>query len=194
MSTGEVKAPAAASAGSVASDDFEPTDFVQVASPALIAHTELILTSYRRALGSKLLDDLLDPDVREEEDDETFTLARESRAKALYEAPFVVVSHGIEENPLFDYANQAAQRMFKLSWPELVGRPSKESAEADAQRERDELLRQVEEKGYYTGYTGTRVDSRGRRLTIQDATVWNLTDEQGNLVGQAATYPRWQAE
>lgn len=193
MSIREAKAQDTANRPSGAeSSEFEPTDFAQVASPGLIAHTELILLSYRRATGRRLLDDLLDPEVRADDDDETFSLARESRAKFLYEAPFVVVSHGTEESPLFDYGNQAAQCMFKLSWGDFVGLVSKKSAEADGQADRDDLLQRVAEKGWCTGYEGIRVDSQGRRLRIIDATVWNLTDEQGNYLGQAATYPRWE--
>jgi hypothetical protein len=37
-----------------------------------------------------------------------------------------------------------------------------------------------------------RIARTGRRFLIQRATVWNLTDDQGRLCGQAATFREWR--
>ena len=41
-------------------------------------------------------------------------------AEALMDAPFVVLSHGTEDDPIFNYGNLAAQKLF-LEW---IGRLS----------------------------------------------------------------------
>lgn len=41
-------------------------------------------------------------------------------------------------------------------------------------------------------YAGVRIARTGQRFLIQRATVWNLTDDQGRLGGQAATFREWR--
>jgi len=51
-------------------------------------------------------------------------------AARLYAAAFVVLAHGTEPDPLFNYANLAAQALFERDWDEFIGLPSRLSAEA----------------------------------------------------------------
>jgi hypothetical protein len=113
-------------------------------------------------------------------------------AGAIYQAPYVVVSHGIEPDPIFNYANLAAQRLFELSWAEFCQLPSRLSAETPNQGDRQQLLDAVTHQGFMAGYEGIRIAKSGRRFWIKDVTVWNLTDDQGIFRGQAAIYSRWQ--
>lgn len=113
-------------------------------------------------------------------------------AQAIYEAPFVVVSHGPQTDPIFNYGNLAAQRLFELSWEQLVRLPSRLSAEAPNREERAQLLEAVSRQGFARGYEGIRISQGGRRFLIQDVTVWNLSNEQGGYEGQGALYSRWQ--
>jgi len=58
----------------------------------------------------------------------------------MYAAPFVCLAHnkfeeGVED-PLFVYANRAALRLFEGSWDEIVGMPSRLSADTSAQEVR----------------------------------------------------------
>jgi hypothetical protein len=41
------------------------------------------------------------------------------------------------------------------------------------------------------GYSGIRIDSRGRRFQIEGARLWTLRDEAGQPCGQAACFSRW---
>jgi hypothetical protein len=114
-----------------------------------------------------------------------------SLAEALYQAPFVVLSHGIEPDPIFNYANLTAQRLFEMTWAQMTSMPSRLSAEPVSREERARLLAAVSERGFIDDYCGVRVSSSGRRFLIEQATVWTLTDAQGRPAGQAATFANW---
>lgn len=113
-------------------------------------------------------------------------------AEALYRAPGIVLSHNTATDPLFTYANLAAQRLFEMPWQEIVGLPSRYSAEAPVRDERERLLARVAEHGFIDDYQGVRIARSGRRFLIRRATVWNLTDTCGSKIGQAATFSEWQ--
>ncbi len=115
----------------------------------------------------------------------------EERARALYHAPFVVLSHGTETDPIFNYANLTAQRLFELSWTEMMQLPSRYSAEPVSREERARLLAAVTTKGFIDDYRGVRISKSGRRFMIEQATVWNVSDEAGVPRGQAATFAQW---
>ena len=142
-------------------------------SPALAA---LICASHRRLLGMPLVDPALAPQAA------AHWLAEE--------APFCVLAHDASADPRFIYANRAACECFEYPREELVGLPSRLSAEAPDRAERQALLDAVAAKGFATGYRGLRIAKSGRRFWIEDVTVWNLIDEAGVHHGQAATYRR----
>jgi len=120
-------------------------------------------------------------------------MSLEEATRWLYDdAPFCVVAHNTDPDPLFIYANRAAQRCFEYSWEEFVGMPSRLSAQAPNREERQRLLEAVARDGFAAGYRGLRIAKSGRRFWIEDVTVWNLIDEAGVYFGQAATYRRWR--
>jgi hypothetical protein len=136
----------------------------------------LILESHARVVGRPLL--AAGGDATEQ-------------ARALYEAPVVVLSHGLGSDPTFNYGNRLAQQLFELSWSELVTLPSRLSAEPQNRDERQRLLEAVSARGYIDDYAGVRISKSGRRFRIARATVWNLVDAAGVLRGQAATFATW---
>lgn len=140
------------------------------------AHALLLLESHFRLVGRPLLRAEVTPS---------------ERARALYLAPFVVLSHGVEADPIFCYGNQAAQSLFELEWEELVQLPSRLSAEPMNREERQRLLDSVSSRGFIDDYAGVRVSRSGRRFRIEKATVWNVIDAEGNRHGQAATFSSW---
>ena len=71
--------------------------------------------------------------------------------------------------------------------------PSRYTAEAPDRAERARLLAQVAARGCIDDYAGVRIARTGRRFRIERATVWNLTDDQGRLCGQAAMFREWRA-
>lgn len=143
----------------------------------LHGHAALLLRSHRQLTGRDLLPPLG---------------SAVEEAEALYHAPFVVLSHSADADPLFTYANLAAQQRFAMPWRQIVGMPSRYSAEAPAREERQALLERVARQGYIDDYQGVRIASTGERFRIKAATVWNLIDVAGGIVGQAATFSAWE--
>ncbi len=112
--------------------------------------------------------------------------------RCLYEADFVLLSHGPEPDPLFSYANRAAQALFGYPWEAFIGLPSRLSAEPAARAAREALFRRVAEHGFIDDYAGVRVGRAGQRFMIQQAVVWNLHDARQALRGQAACFRDWR--
>ncbi len=107
----------------------------------------------------------------------------------LYEdAPFALLAHDTEPDPRFIYANETAQRCFEYTWEELVGLPSRLSAEAPQRADRQRLLEAVARDGCIRDYRGVRIARSGRRFSIVRATVWQLIDTTGAVRGQAAAF------
>ena len=110
----------------------------------------------------------------------------------VFHAPFVLVSHGIQTDPVLNYGNAAALALWEMSWDELTRTPSRLTAEAPNREERARLLAAVTANGFIDDYSGIRISKKGRRFRIAQATVWNLLDERGNYSGQAAMFSRWE--
>lgn len=142
----------------------------------LCEHAELLVSSYLRITGRELV---------------AQKGSREAMSRALYEAPYGVVSHGIGDDPVFNYGNRTALELFEMNWQDFVMLPSRESAEAVNRAERQRLLDRVSESGFVDDYQGVRISSTGRRFRIEDATVWNVVDESNVYHGQAAVFFRW---
>ena len=115
-----------------------------------------------------------------------------NNGKELYQATFALVAHDASSDPIFFYANSLAQQLFEMNWSEITSIPSRQSAEPILQSERQALLDRVAQYGYINDYSGIRISKSGRRFWIRNATVWNLIDEQGNKIGQAACFDRWE--
>lgn len=135
-------------------------------------HARIVLDSYQRLLGKPLLT-LEEGDIA---------------AERLYEAPFVVLSHGTESDPVLNYGNAIALRLWELAWPAFTAMASKHTAEPMIQAERQRFLEAVADRGYIDDYNGVRISGSGRRFRIENAVVWNLCDESGVYRGQAATF------
>jgi PAS domain S-box-containing protein len=95
-------------------------------------------------------------------------------------------------DPLFIFANQKALELFDYSAEELLGLPSRLSAEPDHRQARRDMIRSAASQGYVSGYEGVRVTSKGQRFRIKNALVWNVCESQGGrVIGQAALLPEW---
>jgi PAS domain-containing protein len=140
------------------------------------AFFELLDKSYSRLLGRSLA---------------PAGMTIEAAARWLYEdAPFGVLAHNTDADPTFIYGNKAVQRRFEYTWQELTSLRSRLSAEAPNREERQQFLERVGRDGFVTGYRGLRITKAGKRFWIEDATVWQLTDDAGIYRGQAAMLPR----
>lgn len=140
------------------------------------SHIERLLASYTHWTGKLLLNVFKDG----------------NDARALYEAPFLLLSHGLERDPIFNYGNRFAQSMYGVTWAQLISMPSRQSAEPITQSERDRLLARVRHSGYVDDYSGVRIARNGQRFFIRDVLVWNVVDQDGQYCGQAAFVERWE--
>jgi len=152
-------------------------------NPIVIAWTQILLDSYRQRLGRDLLE--FDAETRSEN-------SPEDLARALYEAPFVVVSHGTQTDPILNYGNRTAIDLWETTWEQLTQMPSRLTAEQPNRETRQRMLDRVQRDGYIDDYRGVRISSTGRRFEIDRAVVWNLLNADGQFCGQAATFDRWR--
>lgn len=149
------------------------------ANDYLAGHADRMLESYRRWTGRDFM---------------SATAPPAERARQLYHAPFALVSHNTAPDPIFNYANLTAQRLFAMDWKQFTALPSRLSAEPVHRDERARLMAEVARSGYIDDYEGVRIAASGRRFRIMQTTIWNLLDDEGRMIGQAAVYSHWQDE
>jgi len=145
--------------------------------PAIREHTQLLLNSFQRWLGRDL--------VKRAQSTET-------QAEMLFTAPCVVVSHGVQEDPILNYGNQAALQLWEMDFDTLTSIPSRLTAEPMHRDERAQLLARTTANGFVDDYSGIRISSTGKRFLIRQAIVWNLLSEADEYLGQAAMFSDWE--
>jgi hypothetical protein len=146
-------------------------------SELIVSHTQHLIHSYKKWTGRDLLPGDFSP--------------LELSAK-LYGAPFIVVSHGTQPDPILNYGNRAALELWEMSWDEFTRTPSRLTAEAATREARASVMEVVTHQGFFENYSGIRVSKTGRRFLISRTTIWNLVSENGQLQGQAATFSEWK--
>jgi hypothetical protein len=146
----------------------------------LLEHIQLLLYSFHHWTGETLI-----PITNHQSPLEI--------ANLLFNADFVIVSHGTQPDPILNYGNQKALDLWKMDWQTFTSTPSRYTAETMESREREQLLAQVKSQGYISGYRGIRIASNGDRFYINQAIIWNVVDQEGKLWGQAATFRNWDA-
>jgi hypothetical protein len=144
--------------------------------PEWITQAGLLLSSFANMLGRELV-------------------SREGspldQAERLFRAPFIVVSHGTEADPILNYANAAALALWEMTPAQFMQTPSRLTAEPMHRDERARLLERTRREGYADDYSGVRISATGKRFRIERAIVWNLTDAVGSHRGQAAMFSDW---
>ena len=143
---------------------------------SVVQWTQLLLDSYRHWKNQDLIDRGAHP-------------LEESRR--LFECSFVVVSHGMQEDPILNYGNRTTLDLWEMSWEELTGTPSRLTAEPPNQEERAQMLARATQHGFIDDYRGIRISKSGRRFLVERAIVWNVVDGKGVKHGQAATFSKW---
>ncbi len=142
-----------------------------------VSQTQLLLDSFEHWLHRELI-----PRSGSPRDD----------AQSLFEAAFVVVSHGTETDPILNYGNRTALDLWEIDIPTLLVTPSRMTAEPMHRDERARLLARTTAFGFVDDYRGIRISQGGKRFEIAQAIVWNLIDADGHHRGQAATFSEWK--
>jgi hypothetical protein len=157
-------------------------------SPAGIERATWLLASHQRAFGRPLIATPATPGPSPGE-------ARQ-RAQELFAAATVVLAHDgsadrPDHDPRLTYANRSALALWRRPWNEMVGMPSRLTAEPAERSSRALLLASARNQEAISGYTGIRIDSHGRRFVISRARLWTLRDRDGRDCGQAAAFSNW---
>ncbi|AFZ02779.1 MEKHLA domain-containing protein [Calothrix sp. PCC 6303] len=148
---------------------------------AIILHTQRLLCSYQHWTG-KLLFNL--------------DMPAEELAENLFIAPFVVLSHGMEADPIYNYGNAQALNLWEISWEDFTKMPSRKSVREIEEGNKETLLRQalLEEavaKGFVENYGGIRTSTTGKRFQIDNVTLWTVLNEDKQRCGHAAMFSKW---
>ena len=143
----------------------------------IITWSQILLNSFSNLFGSELIARNITPI---------------EQAKSLFFAPFVVVSHGTEADPILNYGNKIALELWEMNWSDFTQTPSRLTAEPINREERQKMLQQAAKKSYIDNYSGVRISSTGQRFLIHQGTIWNLRDQSNNNCGQAATFSQWE--
>ncbi len=137
-----------------------------------VEHIRNVLNSYTRLTGRTLIQ-RINPD-------EDFL--------NIEKGEFVLVSHNDSKNPVLSYGNHFALRLWEMSWDDFVKTPSSKTAEVDLRGDRSTMLKIVSKQGYFDNYEGIRISSTGKRFKIKNAIIWNVNDDNGKFIGQAAYF------
>lgn len=110
----------------------------------------------------------------------------------LFHAPFVVLSHGTEADPILNYGNDQALMLWEMDWTTFTQTPSRKTAEPMNREARSRLLVEAKTKGYIDNYRCVRISSTGKRFWIENVILWTVVDEANSPCGQAAAFSNWQ--
>lgn len=116
----------------------------------------------------------------------------EDALEAIMQYPLAIASHDHAEEARFNFANQAALDLFRMTAEQMLGLASRHSAQPMLQADRAKFLQQVKRQGYVRDYAGVRIAQDGQLFEIQAATVWNVWDPEQpecGLLGQAVIIP-----
>ena len=109
----------------------------------------------------------------------------------LFGADTVVLAHDGSSDPALIYANAAALQLWERSWAEMIGMPSRLTAEPQERAGRARMLATALQQHASEGYTGVRVSKSGRRFQIHNARLWTLWGPGDQPCGQAAAFSNW---
>lgn len=140
---------------------------------------QLLDAAYQRRTGRTLGAELC-PEIAQSEGVET------CHAWIHQRAPFGLLAHNGQDDPRFIYANASALRIFEYSREEFMRLPSRLSAADEQQPERQRILDEVRTRGIAYGYAGIRIARSGRLFQVHDGVIWEVEDEHGERLGQAA--------
>ena len=153
-------------------------------TPAAQSLALCLLSNYQRAFGTPLIAGLA-------ADASPLLVAQE-----LFASSPVMLAHdgadpASEPGPRLIYANRAALALWQRPWLQMVGMPSRLTAEPAERASRRQALEAARAQEAIEGYRGIRIDSRGQRFAIEGARLWTLRNGSGQPCGQAARFSSW---
>src|SRR6476659_4618299 len=95
-------------------------------NPDTVKHCKLIEKNYKFWTGKELFEGRLN---------------ELELSEKMYNAPFVILSHGIQADPIYNYVNLKAQQLWEYTWDEMIKLPSRRSAGTNETAQRLELIK-----------------------------------------------------
>ena len=103
---------------------------------------------------------------------------------------YAILSHGTQDDPIYNYFNKAAMETFLYEPEEIYQLPSRKSAPPDLRIDRAALIQASVERGFQVYTKAVRVTKYGQLFQINEGLLWNVYDDNGNRVGQTALFDR----
>ena len=102
---------------------------------------------------------------------------------------YAVLSHGVQDDPIFCYSNTAARDAFQYTENELYQLPSRYSAPGGGDRQsRQKIMEDANNANFWIIPHGIRQRKDGSLFEFRDVILWNVYNPQGVRVGQSAVY------
>jgi hypothetical protein len=157
-------------------------------TPEALELVATICSSHQRAFGRPLIAAAAASSATVNPRSSTRSSHGQLLAQELFAAGTVVLAHdgadpSDDPGPRLIYANRAALQLWRRPWAELVGMPSRLTAEPAERAGRARALASVQHQQAIANYSGIRVDSQGRRFQISGARVWTLWQPNGHGLG-----------
>ena len=109
---------------------------------------------------------------------------------------YAVLSHGVQDDPIYHYFNRAAFGTFQF--PEQVAYRTPSRYSAPSGPERDVTRAKQVDDAIQHDHTfipeAIRQTYHGNLIRVRSIILWNVYDENGDRVGQTAIYDRTQVE
>ena len=112
-------------------------------------------------------------------------------SQLLFRADTVVLAHDGGPDPALIYANAAALQLWERNWADMIGMPSRLTAEPQERAARALMLADALQQHATEGYSGVRISSSGRRFQIHNARLWTLWGPGHQPCGQGGAFSDW---
>lgn len=104
---------------------------------------------------------------------------------------YVVISHGTQDDPVYNYGNKAGLLFFGYPEHEFVQLPSRYSAPSGALRQdRSQIVQHVLDHGWTIIDEAIRQNKARESFRVRRILYFNVNDDDGKRIGQAATFDR----
>lgn len=110
----------------------------------------------------------------------------------VWSGDFALLTHRGDPQAMLNYGNAFALRPWEFDWDQFSATPSSATAPEEGRAAREEMMQQVIQNGFVTGYSGQRISRTGRLFLIQDVTIWRLLEESGESLGVGAFFRHYQ--
>jgi hypothetical protein len=109
---------------------------------------------------------------------------------------FAVLSHGVQDDPVYNYFNRAALLTFRYPESVVYRTPSRYSAPDGEERnvKRAQEVREALHQDLKEIPDAVRQTYSKDLIRIRDIVLWNVYDESGQRVGQTAVFNRTRVE